>query len=417
MTKVTIIDALCGKGKTSYSVQLMNTPNDIIFGDKKYIFVTPYLEEIERVIDSVNDMKEPTNKNEKGSKTEGLRQLVLQGSNIACTHELFKLVDSELFELIKEQEYTLILDEAISVVNPINISKGDLNLLTKNNTMIINEDDSVMWQDEEYKGKFDEIKTLCKNKILYYYNSFLFWTLNPLAFKSFEEVIVLTYLFEGQTLKYFFDLHNIEYEMKSVIKNDAGKYELVEYNKYLDEREDIAKRLNVYEDKGKSKFNSNFIVKDSKFTLSSSWLIKADNTIKTRFKKNLESYIKNNKAKTNDVFWTTKKSLAKSFKNKYTTYNENKKCNFVPLNIRATNKYKDCTYCAYLFNRFMNPLEKRFFKSKGIEVNEDVLAVSDLIQFLFRGCIRKQDSNEVLNVYLPSKRMRKLLEDYLNYRI
>lgn len=416
MTKVKVIDALCGKGKTSYSIQLMNN-NNLMFGDKKFIFVTPYLEEIERVVNCVDDMKEPTNKNSKGSKTEGLRQLVLQGYNISCTHELFKLIDAELFELIKEQGYTLILDEAITVVNPIPISKGDLNLLTKNNTMIINDDDSVTWNDEEYKGKFNDIKTLCNNKILYCYNNFLFWTLNPLAFTSFDEVIVLTYLFEGQTLRYFFDLHNIEYEMKSVIRNEVGEYELIKYNKYLDEREQVAKRLNIYEDKGKSKFNTNFIVKDSKFTLSSSWLDKVDATVKTRLKKNLDSFVKNNKAKTTDVFWTTKKSLAKSLKNKFTTYNDNKKCNFVPLNIRATNKYKDCTYCAYLFNIFMNPMEKRFFKSRGIEVNEDVLAISDLIQFLFRGCIRKQDSDEVLNVYLPSNRMRTLLHDYLNYRI
>ena len=65
----------------------------------------------------------------------------------------------------------------------------------------------------------------------------------------------------------------------------------------------------------------------------------------------------------------------------------------------------------------MNPVEKAFFEFHNVKVDEDTLACSDLIQFLFRGIIRDANSNEKLNVYIPSIRMRKLLYDYLNYKI
>src|SRR5699024_4565654 len=115
------------------------------------------------------------------------------------------------------------------------------------------------------------------------------------------------------------------------------------------------------------------------------------------------------------LFWTTTKSAAENIKNKKTTYNKNNdraKDNFLPLNARATNEYRNRTAVAYVYNRFMNPMEKSFFYSRGISVNEDMLAQSDLIQFLFRGCIR---NNEVMNCYIPSKRMRELLYDWLEY--
>ena len=65
----------------------------------------------------------------------------------------------------------------------------------------------------------------------------------------------------------------------------------------------------------------------------------------------------------------------------------------------------------------MNPIEKAFFEFHGVEVDEDILAVSDLIQFIFRGVIRNDQDDTVLNVYIPSMRMRELLYKFLRYEI
>ena len=54
---------------------------------------------------------------------------------------------------------------------------------------------------------------------------------------------------------------------------------------------------------------------------------------------------------------------------------------------------------------------KQFFKENGVNINEDLYATSELIQWLWRSRIRKYES---INVYIPSKRMRSLLIDWLD---
>ncbi|MEG2045187.1 MAG: hypothetical protein RR088_04280, partial [Clostridia bacterium] len=84
---------------------------------------------------------------------------------------------------------------------------------------------------------------------------------------------------------------------------------------------------------------------------------------------------------------------------------------FVACTARATNDYRHKTNCAYLLNRFLNPMEAGFFIDKGIDIDEDGWSLSELIQWLFRSAIR--DGKEI-KLYIPSKRMRELLVDWLN---
>ncbi len=58
----------------------------------------------------------------------------------------------------------------------------------------------------------------------------------------------------------------------------------------------------------------------------------------------------------------------------------------------------------------MNPYEKKFFTSKGVKVKENMYALSELIQWIWRSRIR---DGQPINLYIPSKRMRTLLKDYL----
>ena len=62
----------------------------------------------------------------------------------------------------------------------------------------------------------------------------------------------------------------------------------------------------------------------------------------------------------------------------------------------------------------MHPIEKAFFEDNNVVVDEDLLALSDLIQWLFRGSIR---NGVTMKVYIPSIRMRNLLKKYLKYEI
>ena len=63
-----------------------------------------------------------------------------------------------------------------------------------------------------------------------------------------------------------------------------------------------------------------------------------------------------------------------------------------------------------MINRYLNPYIKQFFVSNGIDIDEDGYAMSEMLQFLWRSAIR--DGKEI-NVYIPSIRMRKLLEQWI----
>ena len=79
--------------------------------------------------------------------------------------------------------------------------------------------------------------------------------------------------------------------------------------------------------------------------------------------------------------------------------------------MRATNEYKEKIAVAYIANRYFSPFLQNFFRAKGVSVNQDLFALSELVQFLFRSRIR--EGKEIF-VYIPSSRMRNLLEEWIN---
>ena len=84
---------------------------------------------------------------------------------------------------------------------------------------------------------------------------------------------------------------------------------------------------------------------------------------------------------------------------------------WVPSTARATNKYRDRTSVAYCINKYASPDTIEFFRKKRINIEHDELATSELLQFLFRFSIRE---GRDMDVYIPSFRMRTLLELYLD---
>ena len=141
------------------------------------------------------------------------------------------------------------------------------------------------------------------------------------------------------------------------------------------------------------------------------------------------------KAKSKDILWTCPNTYQKKLKgNGYNIVRklsadekalpkrdrekvENRLNCFIPLNARATNEYNDRSVLAYVFNFFANPYIKRYFSNKNevdgthIEVNQDYLALSCLIQWVWRSRIR---NDEPITVYIPSERMRNLFKKWLN---
>ena len=84
---------------------------------------------------------------------------------------------------------------------------------------------------------------------------------------------------------------------------------------------------------------------------------------------------------------------------------------FVACNSRATNKFANRNTLIYSVNVFLNPYIVKYFSRKGVKLNEENYALSQLLQWIWRSAIR---NNEEINIYIPSSRMRLLLKAYLN---
>lgn len=396
--------------------------------DEHFIYITPFLTEVQRVKEQCNrKMYEPTNKNSKGSKLESLKQLVIEGKDIVSTHALFKSMDQELSELIQNGGYTLILDEVMQVVETISKSQADWNMLLNEKKLTIDDEGKVVWLDMEYTGQFTDIMEYALTDNLYVHSRnsennkvmLLVWTFPIAAFTSFSDIYILTYMFNGQIQKYYFDLYNLQYTMKSV-KLKQDKYMLVDYDTMLDidKRRKYKELIHIYE----GKLNN---IGNKDYSLSKTWLEKGlKNNNNKQLKNNATNYfihITGTSSKEN--MWTTilgtdfielsdgTKGKTKEDKIKKSLGGKGYIRGFVSCTARATNDYRHKTNCAYLLNRFLNPMEAGFFIDKGIDIDEDIWSLSELIQWLFRSAIR--DGKEI-KLYIPSKRMRELLINWLD---
>lgn len=386
--KVNIVDAICGVGKTSSAINHINK------SDGKFLYITPYLTEVRRIKTqcATKNFKEPERY---GTKLNGIRHLFNGGNNIVSTHSLFSAFNEEIMDLVKFGDYTLIMDEVADVVEPLRITQSDLNnILDKHATI---EGNNLVWTDREYTGEYEKYKNLCDLGCISIYSNgdvkiVLLWMFPVEVFKAFKEVYILTYLFDAQIQKYYYDYYGVEYTHLYV-----KDFQLVkEPQEYMEDR--YKKLINIYEGD-----NLNDIGKDS--GLSKSWFIRNNkNKIIEQLKKNTYNYFTNiTKTKSSQNMWTTFKDYEPQLSGK--GYAKG----FVSLNMRATNDYRHKENVAYLANRYMNPIVKNFFIKNNVEVNEDLYALSELLQFIFRSKLRDEGN---INLYLPSERMRTILKNW-----
>ncbi|WP_340673160.1 hypothetical protein [Brevibacillus agri] len=404
MSKITVVDAIMGSGKTSWAVQHMNEAP----ASKKFIYITPFNDEVTRIKESVTGrtFRSTHNEDYAGKKMHVLKSWIADGADIVSTHALFQKADDELIDLLTDAGYTLILDEVMDVIDVANISQQDIKILLDAKKIEVNEDRRVVWVSDEYvDGRFYDIKLFAKAGTLFYHRGkFLIWTFPPRIFAAFDEVINLTYLFEAQIQRYYYDLHGLEYTVKSVRKS-GDNYELADYDPSMEGRTEIFKLIDLYE----GPLND---VAKQKNALSSTWLDNAKPEQMKTLANNTYNFLYNRcGAKGFDALWTTKKDKkTRRPKIRVRSYADS----FLHLNARATNDYADRWALAYVYNRYAHPFERVFFEDRGISVNQDLLAVSDLLQWVWRSRIRK---GQPIKLYLPSSRMRSLLKAWANYEI
>ncbi len=390
-----------GSGKTQSAITKMNEDTEY-----KYIFITPFLTEVDRIKLDCADRHfiSPVNKGD--GKLDNLHYLLGNKENIASTHALFRAYDDYTIELIKNGNYKLILDEVFGVVERIEIKNSDLKILFDSKCIEVNENtNKVKWLKKEYDGKFWEIKMIAETgNLILYKDVFLYWVFPVEVFHAFKEITILTYLFDSQIQKYYYDMNNIEYE-KIYTKNISG-YTYKFSNEYYEYPyiKKIKDKIHILEDE---KLN---MIGESETALSSSWY----NREKDKKRKPLIRTLKNNLT---NVF-TNKYKVPLEYK-MWTTFKDHKelignkgyKTAFIACNLRAKNDFRDRTHLAYCINVYFNPHLKNYFLDHGVMVKEEEYALSELVQWIWRSAIR--DGKEIW-LYLPSSRMRNLLKNWMD---
>lgn len=395
--KVTVIDAIMGAGKTNFAIKHMSEAPE----GERFIYITPFLAEVDRIIGNVKgrNFVQPTNANSEGRKLRSLKDLIIDGKDIAATHSLFKSADNELITLLKGSGYSLILDEVMDVIEPVNIKRDDIRILLDGNKIEI-VDNRIIWKEPSYDAdRFNDIKLYAEAENLFIYrDTYILWAFPKRVFDCFDNVFIMTYLFEAQNMSYYFKMNGMSYDTVSIRNGGIFEHDVKQEN-----REELIKLIELYE--GKMNEGGN------KHAYSASWLRRGKRDIERldAEKRNLKNYFKNIlNAPAESIMWSTLQEVAHSLKGKgYANAS-------IPVNARATNEYADKWALAYVFNRFMNPYETSFFEDSGVKVNEDLLAVSDLLQWIWRSRIR---NGHAVNLYLPSSRMRTLLLAWSRYEI
>ena len=431
---IKIIDAPCGAGKTTWAIQKMNKDSET-----SYVYCTPLLDEIDRIRNECGWNRFQAPQYYTGAKIDDFNELLSIGSCVAVSHVTFLNATSETLQAIHEGSYTLILDEVLDVVMNFNdvqtvedspeqsIREADIRMLMDKNMITIDDSNKVKWCGGDYgdQFKFAEVRKYAEMGRLYCARGTLLLAVFPSEmFTLFEDIYVLTYMFSGSMLKYYFDLFHIEYEIVSI---DDETHSLTRYS-------DSKDRQFRQQCKGLIKICDLKNLNNPKRTLSKSWFTKATPEMFKELRKDVSSYfrsyVRDAKASQDEIMWTCSKTYQDKIQGKGYTYvrmitkeertsltkkeldhlEKTTKC-FVPCNAKATNIYRNRWALAYCYNMFLNPYQKGFFEDNGIMVDEEAYAVSCLLQWICRSRLR--DGKNIV-IYIPSKRMRNLLNNWLD---
>lgn len=428
---ITVVDSIMGSGKTTWAIHEIDS-----HPEKSYIYCTPLLDEIER-IKSACDRTFSDPKPIDGRKLVGFNHLLEEGRDIAVTHSTFSHADRKTIGLLKQRNYTLILDEAIDVLVPFNdvaaekIKSGDIDVLVKEGFISCDSYNRVSWEKDSYPNSgYSDVERLARSGNLFLLGGkYLIWQFPPELLSLFEDVYVLTYLFDGSILQSYFAYHGLPYCTKSIGMDEKGERVLTDYNEADRFGTRFRDLIAVFNDP-KGRMNTY-----PKENLSKSWYKKAGKKKLAVLQNNVYNYFHNRtKAKAKDILWTCPKAHMNDIKGSgYTRVRNLTKgernlpaerqeklqkslsC-FLPCNARATNDYQDRSVLVYAVNFYLHPYIGHYFDSKNkadktnLKPDNDKIALAVMLRWIWRSRIR---NNEPIQIYIPSERMRMLLEDWL----
>ncbi|MFZ5781346.1 MAG: hypothetical protein ACOY4R_14235 [Pseudomonadota bacterium] len=437
-----VIDTIPGGYKTTFILNHMNKAHsDYLSGrfmgtlddgdpPPRFLYVTPLLDEVERVKARCPDLNFRDPVPVHGRKFFDLERLVDAGECIATTHELFRMLTPRVVKRLQEQGYELVIDEVLTCVDYFKYDEDDVASLfqlkqvyidAKTNRLRWNHD---LWPD--YDGKHEQVKNLCDCGNLVAWSmeedgfkpgkkgSLLLWAFPAEFLAAFQSVHVLTYLFAGSPMRAYLDAQGVDFEMRTVINQGT----------------DLAPWSGTAEGEAKARIRTHLKVYEGPLNaigerprgtranpLSKNWFLKGGEEKTKRVRSAATNYFRDltrgdrggAKATSRELAWTT----FKPFRSKLAGKGYKHHTQWIPLNAKASNDWRHKTAVAYLANRFALPEIANFFESHDIDIHENCYALSEMLQWLWRSAIRDDKEPKDVHVFVPSKRMRELLKLWL----
>ena len=386
MTKqIEVLDSLPGSGKTEAIFKYMASKKDT-----PWIYITPMLSELEeRLPDKMDELdllfEIPESKTGK-SKSLQVLEYLKEGKSFACTHELTLHFSKEHIYEISLRGYNVVCDEELNLIEAFGMDKSDFSFLYQHKLIEKDTNDfgriSFLDTGMSYDAKYGMLKRLCDRGCLYGAkdnDNMLVTYLSPDLILAANRFILLTYNFGGSIMRAFLSLHNITHSYLDI--------EL--YRPNLKNKQELRELIDFVEPPSVKKFLSS----QNRFSLSNSWWERKGakmDTEREKVRKLLGSLPKNHKVRKEHVFFTIPLNCSSTVKSNNTSID-----NLLAFNIRATNNYEDKLYAIHALNVFSNVTVSSYLSSYGFVLDEDDYALNTIIQWLFRGCIRKRERMKV----------------------
>ena len=403
---VRVCDAIMGSGKTSATIGYINA-----HPEKKFLYITPYLPEAERIKNNCPqaDFVEPSDRIPEFlfSKAMHTLGLIQQGRNITSTHQCLMYYTPETIKLLKENGYCIIIDEEVTVLQADKqIAYSDIQLAIDAGYVYEAAPDEYRRTDKPYDGGvFSHMFRLMASRPLVYNESkqngcVWYWLFSKELLEAVDDVFVLTYLFKNSEMDLFMQINNIPYVNIGIRRTEGGWYIFSDKPEYVP---DYVYRLKdmIHIDDGQ-RINS---VGDMKHALSMNWYkSKTDGVNQVR--RNLMNYFQK---RSGDI--PAQERMCGTYKEYWGRIRGKGYWNSsVVFNAKATNQFSHCRALAYPINLFANGDIVHYYASKGVIFDNDHYALSTMIQWIWRSAIR---NGEEISLYLPSKRMRDLLTEWI----
>lgn len=417
---IKVLDYIMGSGKSTFILDYM-TRNQ----NERYMYITPLLSEAEeRALDAAAsiDIKVPST--DEGNKSDSLLELLEEGANISTTHSLFRRLKNEHIELIEQKGYILIVDEVVDFIeafcdySPADIkdlfARGDLTADADNLGVV-----SMNWNVTN-GAHFSKLKHMCDAGMVYSDKAgdMLTCHIPPRMIKAAKDVIVCTFMYNSSLMSKFMQMHGFQHKYITTPSLD---------NRQKAIKESIPRNLKMQE-----MHLGRFFRSDLTNALSHGWYSKQlklpssseANKAAVLFKK-ISNWLTNNEDIDRNNFFLTcpkqvvestsrKKSLVDKLELKYLNNmlqgEDEGDSKWLFSGTKATNDYKDRTLCIHALNIFPNVPVQRYLVDYAEPVDLDEYALSEMLQFIWRGCIREGKPMDVLVI---PPRMKAILEGFL----